>query len=79
MKKSMKVTQSYLNQLERDKWFSIRMQNDSVSAQLEKLSKRLKNQRVRLEEGLKKKQQRLQAGDVMPPDILKTVKVYFGS
>ena len=72
----MKVTQPYLDQLERDKWFSIRMQNDGVSKQLEKLAKRLKDQRTRLEAHFKEKQKKLQAGDVMPPDILKTVKVY---
>ena len=76
LKKGMKVTQSYLDQLERDKWFSIRMQNDSVSMQLEKLAKRLKDQRNRLEKRLEEKQKRLQSGDVMLPDILKTVKVY---
>ena len=37
--KGMKVTQPYLDRLERDKWFSIRMQNDEVSRQLEKFSK----------------------------------------
>ena len=76
LRKGMKVTQPYLDQLERDKWFSIRMQNDRVSMKLEKLAKRLQDQRVRLEMSFKKKQKKLQAGDVMPPDILKTVKVY---
>ena len=74
--KGMKVTQSYLDQLERDKWFNIRMNSDEVSLKLEKLAKRLEEQRARLEENFNKKQKKLQAGDVMPPDILKTVKVY---
>ena len=76
LKRGMKVTQSYLDQLERDRWFSIRMQNDDVSKQLEKLAKRLKDQRTRLEAHFKQKRKKLQAGDIMPPDILKTVKVY---
>ena len=76
LKSGMKVTQSYLDRLERDKWFSIRMRNDEISKQMEKLAKRLKEQRSRLESHLKEKKKKLQAGDVMPPDILKTVKVY---
>lgn len=76
LKSGMRVTESYLDQLERDKWFSIRMQNDEISKQLEKLAKRLRNQRSRLDAHFKEKQRKLQAGDVMPPDILKTVKVY---
>ena len=74
--KGMKVTQSYLDLLERDKWFSIRMKNDTISRRLEKLAERLQDQRLRLETNFEKKQKKLQAGDAMPPDILKTVKVY---
>ena len=72
----MTVTESYLQQLERDKWFSIRMKNDKVSKQMEKLARRLEEQRARLDAHFNIKQQRLEAGDIMPPDVLKIVKVY---
>ncbi|MBC6414665.1 MAG: DNA-directed RNA polymerase subunit beta [Chromatiales bacterium] len=72
----MKVTQSYLDHLGRDKWFSVRLQNDEVSKQMEKLARSLKEQRTRLDKHFKDKQERLRAGDSMQPDVRKMVKVY---
>lgn len=76
LKKGMKVVKSYLESLEYEKWFSIRMQSDEISRQLEQLSRRLEEQRKRSEENFEERRKRLEAGDEMSPDILKIVKVY---
>ena len=69
MKKDMKVTQSYLDQLERGQVVSYtHAERFRFSLQLEKLAKRLKDQRNRLEKRLEEKQKRFTVrGDVMPP------------
>ena len=76
LKDGMKVTQSYLKELEYEKWFSIRMQQDEISRQLEQLYRHLEKQRRRSEENFENRRKRLEAGDEMSPDILKIVKVY---
>ena len=38
LKPGMKVTKSYLQRLQRDKWFNIRMHKETVSRQLERLA-----------------------------------------
>ena len=76
LKAGMKVSASYLDALAREKWFSIRMQNDKVSRDLERLSAHCKEQRARAEEHFQQRRERLVAGDEMAPDVLKIVKVY---
>ncbi len=76
LKAGMKVTASYLDALAREKWFSIRVQNEKVSRDLERLSARFEDQRARAEEHFQRRRERLMAGDEMAPDVLKIVKVY---
>ncbi len=76
LKAGAKVTAAYLDALEREKWFLVRMQNETVSRNLERLSARFKEQRERSEENFRVRRSKLEAGDVMAPDVLKIVKVY---
>ena len=71
-----KVTKAYLDTLERDRWFEIRMQNEDVNAQLEKLSTQLKEQRESFDQRLLEKKEKITAGDDLAPGVLKMVKVY---
>ncbi len=71
-----KVTKAYLDGLERDRWFEIRMQNEDVNAQLEKLSTQLKEQRESFDQRLLEKKEKITAGDDLAPGVLKMVKVY---
>ena len=71
-----KVTKAYLDGLERDRWFEIRMQNEDVNAQLEKLSTQLKEQRETFDQRLLEKKEKITAGDDLAPGVLKMVKVY---
>ncbi len=71
-----KVTKAYLEGLERDRWFEIRMQNEDVNTQLEKLSTQLKEQRETFDQRLLEKKEKITAGDDLAPGVLKMVKVY---
>ena len=71
-----KVTKSYLEGIERERWFEIRMHNEDVNAQLEKLSNQLKGQRESFDQKLLEKKEKITAGDDLAPGVLKMVKVY---
>ena len=71
-----KVTKSYLEGIERERWFEIRMHNEDVNAQLEKLSNQLKEQRESFDQKLLEKKEKITAGDDLAPGVLKMVKVY---
>ncbi len=72
----VKVTKAYLDSLDRERWFEVRMHNEDVNAQLEKLSKQLKEQRESFEQKLLEKKEKITAGDDLAPGVLKMVKVY---
>ena len=71
-----KVTKAYLDELDRERWFEIRMQNEDVNSQLEKLSQQLKDQRESFDQRLLEKKEKITAGDDLAPGVLKMVKVY---
>ncbi len=71
-----KVTKAYLDGLERERWFEIRMQNEDVNSQLEKLSAQLKEQRDSFDQRLLEQKEKITAGDDLAPGVLKMVKVY---
>ena len=71
-----KVTKAYLDGLDRERWFEIRMQNEDVNTQLEKLSDQLKQQRESFDQRLLEKKEKITAGDDLAPGVLKMVKVY---
>ena len=71
-----KVTKAYLENLERERWFEIRMQNEDVNSQLETLSNQLKEQRDSFDQRLLAKKEKITQGDDLAPGVLKMVKVY---
>ena len=71
-----KVTKAYLDNLERERWFEIRMQNEDVNSQLETLSNQLKEQRDSFDQRLLAKKEKITQGDDLAPGVLKMVKVY---
>ena len=76
LSKGSKITDEYLRTLQRDMWFDIRMQNDSISKKLEQYANQLKEQMLRSETDFEAKRKRLRAGDEMASDMFKNVKVY---
>ncbi|MCP4089120.1 MAG: DNA-directed RNA polymerase subunit beta [Gammaproteobacteria bacterium] len=76
LSKGSKLTKAYLDELEHDQWFAIRLKNDDANASLEKAAKRLKAQREEFDVRFEEKKQKITAGDDLAPGVLKMVKVY---
>jgi DNA-directed RNA polymerase subunit beta len=76
LKAGSKVTKAYLDELPRDKWFSVRVKNDEANAQLESTAERLRQQKEEFERRFDEKKNKITAGDDLAPGVLKMVKVY---
>ncbi len=76
LKSGSKVTKSYLDDLDREQWFEIRLRNDEANKQLEQVAERLKDQREEFERRFEEKRNKITAGDDLAPGVLKMVKVY---
>jgi len=76
LKAGSKVTKSYLAELDREKWFEIRMRTEEVNEQLEALANQIKDQKKAVEKKLVEQKEKLTAGDDLAPGVLKMVKVY---
>ena len=76
LKKGEKVTAAYLDSLERDKWFEIRLHDEDTQNQLEGAARQLKEQRSEFDKKFENKKRKIQAGDELSPGVLKMVKVY---
>jgi DNA-directed RNA polymerase subunit beta len=76
LKGGAKITKAYLSDVDRDKWFEIRLKADDANKQLEQLSAQLKQVRKDYDAKLEEKHAKLTAGDDLAPGILKMVKVY---
>ena len=76
LKKGSKVTTAYMQDLAREKWFEIRLKNDSANLQHERFAERMKLQRQDFEKLFKEKKEKITAGDDLAPGVIKMVKVY---
>jgi DNA-directed RNA polymerase subunit beta len=76
LKAGSKITRAYLDELPRDKWFSVRVKNDEANAQLENSAERLRQQKEEFERRFDEKKGKITAGDDLQPGVLKMVKVY---
>ena len=76
LKAGSKITKSYLDELPRDKWFSVRVKNDEANAQLENSAERLRQQQEEFDRRFEEKKKKITAGDDLAPGVLKMVKVY---
>ncbi|MDP6150775.1 MAG: DNA-directed RNA polymerase subunit beta, partial [Gammaproteobacteria bacterium] len=76
LKSGSKVTKAYLDELDREKWFEIRLRNDEANQQLEQVAERLNAQRDEFEQRYIEKKTKITAGDDLAPGVLKMVKVY---
>ncbi len=71
-----KIEATYLDEVARESWFEIRLEDEDANSQLEQASERLKIQRKALEKRLDEKKAKITAGDDLAPGVLKMVKVY---
>jgi DNA-directed RNA polymerase subunit beta len=76
LKAGSKVTRSYLSDLEREKWFEIRLRNDEANTQLERVGAQLKAQHEEFDRRFEEKRRKITAGDDLAPGVIKMVKVY---
>ncbi len=76
LKKGSKVTKAYLEEVVREKWFEIRLHDDTANKQLEAAAKQFKNERLVYEKAFEAKRNKITQGDDLAPGVLKIVKVY---
>ena len=76
LKAGAKITEAYLADLPRDKWFEVRLKSDSANSQLEKVVEELGQQRAESEQRFETQKKKLTSGDELAPGVLKMVKVY---
>jgi DNA-directed RNA polymerase subunit beta len=76
LKAGAAVTAEYLDDMSREQWFEIRLQDDDSNAQLEQVAERLKAQHRAFEKRFEDKKAKITAGDDLAPGVLKMVKVY---
>ena len=76
LKKGSKITAVYLDGLEHEEWFKIRMRNNDVNEMLEQLADQIKSQRKVFDARFDVKKGKITQGDDLAPGVLKMVKVY---
>ena len=76
LKAGTTITKDYLEEVPREKWFEIRLQNEEADKQLEQLAEQLKERRKDFDKRYEEKKAKLTAGDDLAPGVLKMVKVY---
>ena len=76
LKSGTKVSEKYLETLDRDKWFEIRMRDEAANELLERTQRQLKEQREEFERLFEEKRGKITQGDDLAPGVLKMVKVY---
>ncbi len=76
LKAKTKITKAYLSETPREKWFDIRLQNETANSQLEQMSEQYGCLRVEFDEMFEEKRAKLTSGDDLAPGVLKMVKVY---
>jgi DNA-directed RNA polymerase subunit beta len=76
LKSGSKITKAYLDEIEKGKWFEVRLKNEEANQQLELASKQLDDLRKDFDQRLDEKRNKITAGDDLAPGVLKMVKVY---
>ena len=76
LKRGTIVTNEYLAETPRDKWFEIRFRSDKLSRMQEQSAERLRQLKEEFDDKFKDKRDKLTSGDDLAPGVLKIVKVY---
>ncbi len=71
-----KITKEYLDDLEKEKWFEIRLENDADNSQLEGAASQIEDLKATFEKHFEEKRIKLTSGDDLAPGVLKMIKVY---
>jgi DNA-directed RNA polymerase subunit beta len=76
LKAGSKVTEDYLDDLPREHWLEVRLEDEEANTALELTAERMRSQRKEFERRLEEKRSKITAGDDLAPGVLKMVKVY---
>ncbi len=76
LKKGSKITQAYLAEVPREKWFEISLKDTKANQQLEAAALQFKQEREEYEKAYDAKRNKITQGDDLAPGVLKIVKVY---
>ena len=70
------LDEAYLDELPRQQWFKLRMQDEAFNELLAQADEQLENRRKEMDERFEDKKRKLTQGDDLAPGVLKIVKVY---
>ena len=76
LKAGSKITKEYLESLDREKWFEIRLEKEEANNQLESAAAQIEDQKSTSEKHFEEKRIKLTSGDDLAPGVLKMIKVY---
>ena len=76
LKKGDVLSESYLEELPRQQWFKLRLQDETLNELLAQSDEQLENRRKEMDERFEAKKRKLTQGDDLAPGVLKIVKVY---
>ncbi len=76
LKSGTKITKDYLADLEKARWFEIRLKDEALHAHLEAAKAQLEQVQEDYNKRLDEKRKKIQQGDDLAPGVLKIVKVY---
>ncbi|MFY0992741.1 DNA-directed RNA polymerase subunit beta [Halomonas sp. C05BenzN] len=76
LKKGDILSDEYLEELPRQQWFKLRLQDEALNELLAQADEQLENRRREMDERFEDKKRKLTQGDDLAPGVLKIVKVY---
>ncbi|MCM2973633.1 DNA-directed RNA polymerase subunit beta [Larsenimonas suaedae] len=76
LKKGDVLSEAYLDDLPRQQWFKLRLQDETLNELLSQADEQLQNRRKEMDERFEDKKRKLTQGDDLAPGVLKIVKVY---
>ncbi|MFD2191335.1 DNA-directed RNA polymerase subunit beta [Pistricoccus aurantiacus] len=76
LKKGDVLSDDYLDELPRQQWFKLRLQDEALNELLAQADEQLENRRKEMDERFEDKKRKLTQGDDLAPGVLKIVKVY---
>ena len=75
-RKSLKIDKEYLDSIEKNKWFEVKLQNEKLNSQLETFYNNHKALTKEFTQKLDAAKKKIEAFDDLPPGVLKMVKVF---
>ncbi len=76
LKKGDVLDEAYLDELPRQDWFKLRIQDESCNELLAQADEQLESRRKEMDERFEDKKRKLTQGDDLAPGVLKIVKIY---